>query len=104
MSNTGLPTGDTPIGPAFAAWQRMNQGMVERGDMDVGRLVAGSLDAPALVSSYDAPFPDERFKAGPLILPQRVPATPADPARRQCESLGGAPKVGQAFPDGLRQE
>lgn len=80
VSNTGLPTGDAPMGPAFAAWQRMNQAMVERGDMDVGGLVAGSLEAPELTRAYDAPFPDARFKAGPLILPQRVPSSPTDPA------------------------
>lgn len=81
ISNTGLPTGDGPISPAFTAWKRMSQGMIDRGDINVGELVAGSIGAPELARAYDAPFPDNRYKAGPLILPQRVPATPDDPAR-----------------------
>ncbi|HEX4951149.1 MAG TPA: haloalkane dehalogenase [Blastocatellia bacterium] len=81
ISNTGLPTGDGPISPGFMAWKKMNQSMIERGDMNVGELVAGSIGAPELAVAYDAPFPDKRFKAGPLIMPQLVPASPDDPAR-----------------------
>ena len=81
ISNTGLPTGDGPISPGFMAWKKMSQGMIERGDINVGELVAGSIGAPELAAAYDAPFPDKRYKAGPLIMPQRVPATMDDPAR-----------------------
>lgn len=80
ISNTGLPTGDGPISPGFAAWKKMSQAMKERGDMNVGELVAGSIGAPELAAAYDAPFPDKRFKAGPLMMPQLVPVTPDDPA------------------------
>lgn len=84
VANTGLPAGD--LAPdelnAFMQWKRMNQAMVDRGDMPVGSLVAGSVGDPAIAAAYDAPFPDPRYKAGPLIMPQRVPVTPDDPARQ----------------------
>ncbi|MEX2113101.1 MAG: hypothetical protein WD845_07935 [Pirellulales bacterium] len=80
LSNTGLPTGDEPITAAFLVWRRISQQMLERGDMPIGSLVAGSAKTPALEQAYDAPFPDKRFKAGPLMLPQLVPIAPDDPA------------------------
>jgi haloalkane dehalogenase len=79
-SNTGLPTGEQPITPAFLVWKRMSQQMLERGDMPIGNLVATSTKTPGLQSAYDAPFPDKRFKAGPLMMPQLVPIAPDDPA------------------------
>lgn len=81
ISNTGLPTGDGPISPGFMAWKKMSQAMKERGEMNVGEMVAGSIGAPKLAAAYDAPFPDKRFKAGPLMMPQLVPVTADDPAR-----------------------
>jgi len=81
ISNTGLPTGDGPISPGFQAWKRMSQGMIDRKEFKVGELVSGSIGAPELAIAYDAPFPDNRYKAGPFIMPQLVPATLDDPAR-----------------------
>jgi len=89
VSNTGLPVGDGPVSPihssgnwrAFAEWKRANEAMNAQGDMPVGALVAKTVGNPALAAAYDAPFPDARYKAGPLILPQRVPVSPDDPAR-----------------------
>jgi len=78
IANTGLPapTGDEPpLSEAFMAWKRANQAMIERGDMDVGSMVAGNVGDPGIAAAYDAPFPEPRYKAGPLILPQRVPVT-----------------------------
>lgn len=79
-SNTGLPTGEEKITPAFLVWKKMSQQMLDRGDMPIGTLVATSTKTPAVQQAYDAPFPDKRFKAGPLMLPQLVPVTPDDPA------------------------
>ena len=58
----------------------MSQQMIDSGDMPIGALLATNLKSPTLKQPYDAPFPDKRFKAGPLILPQRVPVSPDDPA------------------------
>jgi haloalkane dehalogenase len=81
ISNTGLPTGEEPITPAFLIWKRMSAQMLEAGDMPVGTLVATSSQTPGLKDAYDAPFPDKRFKAGPLMFPQLVPTSPNDPAK-----------------------
>ena len=81
VSNTGLPVGDTPMSEAFMSWKAMNQSMIDRGDIPTGAMLARSTGDPSVAAAYDAPFPDSSYKAGPLILPQRVPVTPDDPAR-----------------------
>jgi len=81
VSNTALPVGTGKPSPAFEEWKRQNAAMIERGDMPVGKLVAEFTGDPSLAAPYDAPFPDARYKAGPLILPQRVPVRLEDPAR-----------------------
>jgi hypothetical protein len=55
--------------------------MIDRGDMAVGALVSGSIGDPSTLAAYDAPLPEPLYKAGPLIMPQRVPVTPDDPSR-----------------------
>ncbi len=81
VSNTGLPVGSGPLSPAFEQWRKMNEAMIERGDMPVGRIVASNLSDESVVEAYDAPFPEPKYKAGPLIMPQLVPISPDDPAR-----------------------
>jgi len=51
--------------------------------LGVSRLVqAGcrSVLAGEVLAAYEAPFPDESFKAGPRVMPSLVPTTPDDPA------------------------
>jgi len=81
ISNTGLPTGGDTISPAFKAWLRINQTMIDRGDMPIGGMVSMNVRDPSIAAAYNAPFPDPSYKAGPLIMPQRVPVTLDDPAR-----------------------
>ncbi|HLK10261.1 MAG TPA: haloalkane dehalogenase [Candidatus Binatia bacterium] len=79
-ANTFLPTGDTPPGPAFLAWQRYSQ---ETPDFHVGGIVrSGCVTdlAPEVIAAYDAPFPDDRYKAGARQFPLLVPTRPDDPA------------------------
>jgi haloalkane dehalogenase len=46
---------------------------------------------PEVVAAYDAPFPDDRYKAGARQFPLLVPVTPDDPAavpnRKAWEAL-----------------
>jgi len=90
-ANTFLPTGDRPPGSAFLAWQRFSQ---ETPVLPVGRIVqSGCVTqlSPDVVAAYEAPFPDERYKAGARRFPLLVPTSPDDPAaptnRRAWESL-----------------
>lgn len=79
-ANTFLPTGDTSPGEAFLAWQRFSQ---EAPDFPVGAIVnMGSTTdlAAEVVAAYDAPFPDDTFKAGARQFPALVPTRPDDPA------------------------
>lgn len=92
-ANTGLVTGDQNMGDAFQAWLRFSQ---ETPELPVGRIVAGgcvSPLAPDVVAAYDAPYPDEAYKAGARQFPLLVPIRPDDPAsganRRAWEVLRG---------------
>lgn len=90
-ANTGLPTGDQPMGAAFRRWQRMSQ---EMPTLDIGAIIQNGCLSPLaaeVVAAYDAPFPEERYKAGARQFPLLVPTTPDDPAapanRRAWEAL-----------------
>ena len=89
-ANTGLPTGDHPMPEV---WWRF-RAAVERADsLDVGRLVqSGCVDelAEAERAAYDAPFPDETYKAGPRAMPTLVPTAPDDPATEANRSAWAA--------------
>ncbi len=79
-ANTGLPTGDHPMSEAFLAWQRF-AATAER--FDVGRVVQNGTLTELLaevVAAYDAPFPDDSYKAGARVFPSLVPTRPDDPA------------------------
>jgi haloalkane dehalogenase len=90
-ANTFLPTGDVPAGPAFLAWQQYSQ---TTPDLHVGGIVRGGCVtdlAAEIVAAYDAPFPDDRYKAGARQFPLLVPTSPDDTAaasnRRAWEAL-----------------
>ena len=79
-ANTFLPTGDTPPGQAFLNWQNLSQ-TVE--DFAVGVIVGmgcASHPGPEITAAYDAPFPDDAYKAGARQFPMLVPTSPDDPA------------------------
>jgi len=79
-ANTFLPTGDVPAGPAFLAWQKYSQ---ETPDFHVGGIIRGGCvsELPAeVIAAYNAPFPDDRYKAGARQFPLLVPTSPNDPA------------------------
>ncbi len=90
-ANTFLPTGDQRPPDAFFMWQQFSQAVPE---LPVGGILqkgcARPLD-PAIVAAYEAPFPDESFKAGARQFPMLVPSSPDDPAapanRKAWETL-----------------
>jgi len=79
-ANTGLPTGDQEMPEE---WWDFHDTVANAQTLDVARFVrAGTRrELPAAVcAAYDAPFPDETYKAGPRALPALVPTNPDDPA------------------------
>jgi haloalkane dehalogenase len=79
-ANTFLPTGDQDPGEAFRAWQQYSQTAPE---FHVGGIVKGGCVeplSPEVIAAYDAPFPDDSYKAGARQFPLLVPTRPDDPA------------------------
>src|SRR2546423_4055772 len=91
-AHTFLPTGDGTPSEAFLRWQEFSQ---TTPDFNVGRIVSGGCVgelAPEIIAAYDAPFPDDSYKAGARQFPMLVPTRPDDPAsdanRKAWEVLG----------------
>jgi haloalkane dehalogenase len=79
-ANTGLPTGDHPMPEV---WLRFRDVVRTAPTLDISRLVQAGCQhrlPPEVLAAYDAPFPDESFKAGPRMMPTLVPTSPDDPA------------------------
>ena len=75
VMNTGLPIGE-PISEGFAGWKFLAASAPE---IPVAGLImsdtAGATN-PLDAIAYDAPFPDNRYKAGVRRFPQMVPVEP----------------------------
>jgi haloalkane dehalogenase len=81
VGNTGLPTGDATPNDAFLNWQRFSR---ESPVFPIGGIVNGGCTTdltPEVIAAYDAPFPDDSYKAGARIFPSLVPTGVDDPAR-----------------------
>jgi len=79
-ANTFLPTADRPPHDAFLAWRRFSQDTPE---LPIGFILQSASKRPlsdAVRAAYEAPFPDESYKAGARKFPLLVPIAPDDPA------------------------
>jgi haloalkane dehalogenase len=79
LSNGGLPTGEREMTEAFLNWRRFSR---ESPAFDVGRIIQGGTTTNLtedIMNAYDAPFPDDSYKAGARILPSLVPISIDDP-------------------------
>jgi haloalkane dehalogenase len=79
-ANTMLPTGDHPATEAFLKWKAFSQ---EVQIFPVAGVIKGATVTElsgATLNAYNAPFPDESYKAGVRQFPLLVPVTPDDPA------------------------
>ncbi len=79
VSNTGLPNGYTRPSEAFMRWQKFSQ---ETPVFPIGDLINGATVTeltPEVKAAYDAPFPDDAYKAGARIWPSLVPTSTDDP-------------------------
>lgn len=80
VANGGMPTGDQQMPEAFFAWRKFSQ---ETPDFQLGKVIARGCRtalSEEVEAAYDAPFPDDSFKAGARMFPMLVPASPDDPA------------------------
>lgn len=79
IANGGLPTGDGKTTEAFYNWQKFSQ---ETPVFPVGMIINGGTAtdlSPEVIAGYDAPFPEEEYKAGARQFPLLVPTSPDDP-------------------------
>jgi haloalkane dehalogenase len=90
-ANTALPTGDRELP---AVWHRFRHTVNTAPELDIARLVQAGTQHPLSDgerTAYNAPFPDETYKAGPRAMPEQVPYHPdhpsADNNRRAWEYL-----------------
>ncbi|QWF80243.1 haloalkane dehalogenase [Amycolatopsis sp. CA-230715] len=78
--NTGLPSGDTDMPKV---WWAFREAVENAQILDIGRLVQAGCKttlSDEVKAAYDAPFPNEMYKAGPRAMPGLVPVRPDDPA------------------------
>lgn len=78
-ANTGMPAG-SGSNPAFDAWLAFSQGVPV---FPTGQIVGGGCAQPLSDEdkrAYDAPYPEERYKAGARIFPALVPMKPDMPS------------------------
>ncbi|WAL65444.1 haloalkane dehalogenase [Amycolatopsis cynarae] len=79
-ANTGLPTGDQDMPEA---WWAFRNAVAKAPVLDIGRFVQSGCRTrlpDEVRAAYDAPFPNELYKAGPRAMPGLVPTRPDDPA------------------------
>lgn len=79
-SNHGYPTGDMPPNEALRQWQEYAASATE---FDVSAIIARacvSSLADQTLHGYDAPYPDDSFKAGARVFPALIPVRPDDPS------------------------
>ena len=79
LSNGGLPTGEQPLSEAFLNWRRFSR---ETPNFDIKFVIQAGTTTQLtdnILAGYDAPFPDDAYKAGARILPSLVPISSDDP-------------------------
>jgi haloalkane dehalogenase len=89
-ANTGLPTGDQPMTDAFMRWQQYSQ---TTPNFHAGGIVNGACQtelSPEVIAAYDAPFPDDRYKAGARRFLRWRPRGPTTRLRTRTAEPGKA--------------
>jgi len=79
LSNGGLPTGEQRMNEAFMTWRQFSK---ESPEFKIGKVIQRATTtklSKEILKGYEAPFPNESFKAGARIMPSLVPISPDDP-------------------------
>jgi haloalkane dehalogenase len=79
LANGGLPTGEQQMGEAFTNWREFSRTATEFNIPSI--IQSGTIKklTKKVMEGYDAPFPDDSYKAGARILPSLVPISVEDP-------------------------
>lgn len=88
-SNHGYPTGDMPPNDALKQWQEF---AASTPTLDIGAVVANACTTrlePGVRNAYDAPYPDETYKAGARVFPALIPSRPDDPSAQAVRDSRG---------------
>lgn len=88
-ANTFLPTGEGKASEAFERWRAFSQ-TVE--DFNAGWIVNGGTArglADDVREAYNAPYPDDSYKAGARRFPMLVPTDPAMPGAAENRAAWG---------------
>ncbi len=92
IMNTGLPTGDEPMGRAFMRWREF---ATSSPDLQIGAVIRngtaqGDKISPEVLAAYESPFPDVTYKAGTVVFPLLVPIHPDDPGAAEMRKARAA--------------
>jgi len=82
LANGGLPTGEERMTEAFLVWRKFSR---ESPKFDIARIIQGATTSKLtreIRNGYDAPFPDNSYKAGARIMPSLVPINTEDPEHK----------------------
>jgi haloalkane dehalogenase len=84
IMNTGLPTGDEPMGRGFMRWREF---ATSSSDLPIGLVIQNGTAQrelkPEILTAYESPFQDVTYKAGAMAFPLLVPIHPNDPGAAQ---------------------
>ncbi len=79
LSNGGLPTGEQRMTEAFLTWREFSRTATK---FSIKRIIQGATTtklSKEVLRGYEAPFPDDTYKAGARIMPSLVPISKDDP-------------------------
>jgi haloalkane dehalogenase len=88
IMNTGLPIGVEPMPDAFLQWIEFARRIPNLPIARVLKMGVASPEklTPEIIAAYEAPFPDETYKAGAAIWPLLVPLAPDDPGAAEMKA------------------
>ena len=90
IMNTGLPVAGSRIPEALVQWRKFT---AESPVFPIGKIIQGATVSelpPEVEEAYDAPFPDDSYKAGARMWPLLIPVEPgdlADPEMRAAREI-----------------
>ena len=79
LSNGGLPSGKGQMNEAFKNWREFSRNSPSFDIKTILQSATVTKLSKEILEGYDAPFPDDTYKAGARILPSLVPISTDDP-------------------------